>query len=80
MNNLIYATYKTFPDEIPELGKPIIVVSPIHGQIAPFVYEQIDTEEYALRVYGRNDVGVPLDALPTFLWVYLTDLLPQSIQ
>ena len=80
MKNLIHATYKNFPSEVPEPDKPILVVSPIHGAIAPFVYEEIDTEEYVLRVYGQKDVGIPLDALPAFQWVYLTDLLPQSIQ
>lgn len=79
MNNLIHATYKTFPNEVPEVGKPILVVNPIYGEIAPFVYQETDTGVFALRVYGKTNVGIPLEVMPTFLWVHLTDLLPQSI-
>ena len=80
MKNLIHATYKTFPDEVPEVGKPILVVNLIYGEIAPFVYEQTDTEVFALRIYGKSNIGIPLEVIPTFLWVHLDDLLPQSIQ
>jgi hypothetical protein len=79
MNNLIHATYKTFPNEVPEVNKPILVVNPIYGEIAPFVYQETDTGVFALRVYGKSNIGIPLEVIPTFLWVDLDDLLPQSI-
>ena len=77
MNNLIHATYKTFPNEVPEVGKPILVVN--YGEIAPFIYQETDTGVFALRVYGKSNIGIPLEVMPTFLWVDLDDLLPQSI-
>lgn len=77
MNNLIHATYKNFPNEVPEIGKPILVVNPTYGVIVPFIYQ--DTGVFALRVYGKSNIGIPLEVMPTFLWVHLTDLLPQSI-
>ena len=76
--NIAYANYKQFPVETPDLKKPILIARSDIGEIAPFVLETINNE-LILRVYGRSDLGIPITLMNEFLWLYIDELLPQTI-
>jgi len=79
MNNLIQASYSTFPEVKPKQGESILVLYPETRDLEHFVYYETESSWY-LQLFGSADdlysVLYPKE-LPTFYWVSLTDLLPK---
>ena len=74
---VLHLPFHTYPQVEPELGKAIIVHSDSPEPMsAPFTLEKAVDGTLALRVYGSANMGIPISAINTFDWVYLSQIKP----
>ena len=82
MNNLIHATYKTYPTDVPKDQSQIMILTTNNKSIAPFLF--FHTPEHTIYTYeslkSTDPQSTKLDGSEFFEWCYFYDLLPQILQ